>query len=98
MPTAATLTCCSRSSAIVVVAFYALLGAGRASTLRCGRQDRCDSAPACGGGCPGLATDRGHPSAGADAMVGRDGRLRYLALPPRPNARPPLDELIAALD
>jgi hypothetical protein len=35
---------------------------------------------------------------GADAVVGRDGRLRYVALPLRPDARPPLDELIAALD
>jgi len=35
---------------------------------------------------------------GADAVVGRDGRLRYLALPPSPDARPPIDELIAALD
>lgn len=35
---------------------------------------------------------------GADAVVGRDGRLRYVALPPSPDARPPIDELIAALD
>jgi hypothetical protein len=35
---------------------------------------------------------------GADAVVGRDGRLRYLSLPERPNARPPIIELVGALD
>ncbi len=35
---------------------------------------------------------------GADAVVGRDGRLRYLSLPSTPDARPPVSELIAALD
>jgi peroxiredoxin len=35
---------------------------------------------------------------GADAVVGRDGRLRYLALPATPADRPPVDELIRALD
>lgn len=35
---------------------------------------------------------------GADAVVGRTGVLRYLALPPAPDRRPPVDELIAALD
>jgi hypothetical protein len=35
---------------------------------------------------------------GADVVVGRDGRLRYLALPASPDARPPIDDLIAALD
>ena len=35
---------------------------------------------------------------GADAVVGRDGRLRHLALPASPDARPPIDDLIAALD
>jgi peroxiredoxin len=35
---------------------------------------------------------------GADAVIGRDGRLRYLALPPGPDARPPVSDLIAALD
>jgi peroxiredoxin len=35
---------------------------------------------------------------GADAVVGRDGRLRYLARPPTPDARPPVAELLAALD
>jgi peroxiredoxin len=35
---------------------------------------------------------------GADAVIGRDGRLRYLALPPSPNARPPVSALVAALD
>lgn len=35
---------------------------------------------------------------GADLVVGRDGRVRYLALPPSPDARPPISELIAALD
>ncbi|MFN0091411.1 MAG: AhpC/TSA family protein [Acidimicrobiales bacterium] len=35
---------------------------------------------------------------GADAVVGRDGRLRYLALPPSPDARPPVTDLLAALD
>ena len=35
---------------------------------------------------------------GADAVVGRDGRLRYLSLPSTPDARPPVSDLIAALD
>ena len=35
---------------------------------------------------------------GADAVVGRDGRLRYLSLPGSPDARPPIDELWRALD
>jgi hypothetical protein len=35
---------------------------------------------------------------GADAVVSRDGRLRYLARPPSPDARPPVSELVAALD
>ena len=35
---------------------------------------------------------------GADAVIGRDGTLRYLSLPSTPDARPPVSELIAALD
>ncbi len=35
---------------------------------------------------------------GADAVVGRDGTVRYLSLPATPDARPPISELIAALD
>jgi hypothetical protein len=35
---------------------------------------------------------------GADAVFGRDGRLRYLALPASPDARPPISALIDALD
>ena len=35
---------------------------------------------------------------GADAVVGRDGTLRFLSLPSTPDARPPIDDLIAALD
>ncbi|MEP7113344.1 MAG: AhpC/TSA family protein [Ilumatobacteraceae bacterium] len=35
---------------------------------------------------------------GADAVVGRTGTLRYLSLPSTPDARPPISELIAALD
>ncbi len=35
---------------------------------------------------------------GADAVVGRDGLLRYLSLPSTPDARPPVTDLIAALD
>lgn len=35
---------------------------------------------------------------GADAVVGRDGRLRYLSLPSTPDARPPVADLVAALD
>jgi peroxiredoxin len=35
---------------------------------------------------------------GADAVIGRDGRLRYLSLPSSPDARPPVSDLIAALD
>lgn len=35
---------------------------------------------------------------GADAVIDRDGVVRYLALPTTPDARPPISELIAALD
>ena len=35
---------------------------------------------------------------GADLVVGRDGRIRYLSLPPTPDARPSVSELIHALD
>ncbi len=35
---------------------------------------------------------------GADAVVGRDGRLRYLSLPSTPDARPPVSDLLGALD
>lgn len=35
---------------------------------------------------------------GADAVIGRDGRLRLLSLPSTPDARPPVGELIAARD
>ncbi len=35
---------------------------------------------------------------GADAVVGRDGRLRYVSLPASPDARPPITDLVAALD
>jgi len=35
---------------------------------------------------------------GADAVIGRDGSLRYLSLPSAPDKRPPIEELIAALD
>jgi hypothetical protein len=35
---------------------------------------------------------------GADVVVGRDGTLRYLSLPSTPDARPPIGELLAALD
>ena len=35
---------------------------------------------------------------GADAVVGRDGTLRYLSFPSTPDARPPISDLIAALD
>lgn len=35
---------------------------------------------------------------GADAVIGRDGTLRYLSLPSTPDARPPISELVAALD
>ncbi len=34
---------------------------------------------------------------GADAVVDRDGRLRYLSLPPSPDTRPPVSELVAAV-
>jgi hypothetical protein len=30
--------------------------------------------------------------------VSTDGRLRYLSLPASPDARPPVDDLLAALD
>lgn len=35
---------------------------------------------------------------GADAVIGRHGELRYLSLPSTPDARPPIGDLIAALD
>lgn len=35
---------------------------------------------------------------GADAIVGRNGVLRYLSLPTTPDARPPISELVDALD
>ena len=35
---------------------------------------------------------------GADAVIGRSGTLRYLSLPSTPDARPPISELIVALD
>jgi hypothetical protein len=35
---------------------------------------------------------------GADAVVGRNGELRYLSLPSTADARPPIADLIAALD
>lgn len=35
---------------------------------------------------------------GADVVLGRDGTLRYLSLPSTPDARPPIGELLAALD
>ena len=35
---------------------------------------------------------------GADAVIGRNGRLRYLALPTSPDQRPPITDLIAAFD
>jgi hypothetical protein len=34
---------------------------------------------------------------GADAIVGRDGVLRYLSLPSTPDARPTVDELLVGL-
>lgn len=34
---------------------------------------------------------------GADVVVGSDGRIRLLALPETIDARPPLDDLVAAL-
>ncbi|MGD9792298.1 MAG: redoxin domain-containing protein [Acidimicrobiia bacterium] len=35
---------------------------------------------------------------GADVVVGRDGRIRFLSLPPSPDTRPSVDEVLAALD
>jgi hypothetical protein len=35
---------------------------------------------------------------GADAVVGRNGVLRHLTRPSTPDARPPMSDLIAALD
>jgi peroxiredoxin len=34
---------------------------------------------------------------GADAIIGRDGKLAYLSLPGTPDARPTVDELLEAL-
>jgi hypothetical protein len=78
---------------------YALLGAGRAPTrdvwslgtlrmyarlIRRGRRLR-------------RPTEDTH-QLGADSVVGRDGRLAYLSLPASPDRRPPVSELVAALD
>ncbi|MEO6123738.1 MAG: AhpC/TSA family protein [Ilumatobacteraceae bacterium] len=35
---------------------------------------------------------------GADLVVGRDGIVRFLALPSTPDSRPPISDLIRALD
>ncbi len=35
---------------------------------------------------------------GADVVVGRDGRVRFIALPTSPDERPAISDLIAALD
>jgi peroxiredoxin len=35
---------------------------------------------------------------GADVVVGRDGRVRFIARPDSPDRRPPIEALIAALD
>lgn len=35
---------------------------------------------------------------GADAVIGRNGAVRYLSLPSTPDARPPIGDLIDALD
>lgn len=35
---------------------------------------------------------------GGDVVIGRDGRLRYIARPPGPTERPPVDDLRATLD
>jgi peroxiredoxin len=35
---------------------------------------------------------------GADAVIGRNGTLRFVSLPSTPAARPPISQLIAALD
>lgn len=35
---------------------------------------------------------------GADAVIGRDGAVRYVSLPATPDSRPPISELIEALD
>ena len=35
---------------------------------------------------------------GADAVIGRNGTLRYLSLPSTPDTRPPISELVAAVD
>lgn len=35
---------------------------------------------------------------GADVVIGRDGTVRYLCRPISPDARPPVDDLVAALD
>lgn len=34
---------------------------------------------------------------GADVVVGGDGVIRYLARPPSPDARPPIEDLVRAL-
>ena len=34
---------------------------------------------------------------GADAVIDRDGRLHRLWLPPTPDARPPVDEIVVAV-
>ena len=35
---------------------------------------------------------------GADVVIGRNGTIRFLSLPPSPDTRPSVDALLAALD
>lgn len=46
----------------------------------------------------GLGSDGDTLQLGGDLVVGPDGKVRYLFEPADPDARPPVDDLVAALD
>lgn len=45
----------------------------------------------------GLGSDGDTLQLGGDVVIGRDGRFTYVFEPPDPDARPPVDDLLAAL-
>ena len=67
-----------------------------APTARCGRSARSHVRPLLRSGRRLARPTEDINQLGADAVIGRDGRLRYLSLPSTPDARPPVSDLIAA--
>ena len=74
---------------------YALFGAGRGNTRKVYSLGtlRMYARLMRAGGKLTKTTDDVH-QLGADVVIGRNGRLKYLALPPSPDTRPPIAELI----